>query len=375
MEGAPGAGAAPATLAGAGGAASRLSADETVPRLLRLAGAWGWRLVLVGLVGYFSFRIAVALRLVVIPFLAALLVTALLQPLAARLIRAGLPRLAATWVALLVPAAALAGLGTLATDRVRAGYPALAAEVQRTVRQVEHALAGPPFRITDLRLNQLFGRLLNYLAAHKSLVAGTVITGGRIFIEVVAGLILTAFITFFLLKDGNRIWSWLVSGLRPQARARADRAGAAAWQALVSYIRGTTAIAAIHAVIIGLVLWLLGVPLLIPLAIGIFAAAFVPLVGILVMGALAILITLATRGWVAALILLIVLLAENQIEGHLLQPQLVGRLVRLHPLAVIIALAVGGIVAGIVGAIVAVPAAAVIVHAWPYLRAEGDSVP
>ena len=126
--------------------------------------------------------------------------------------------------------------------------------------------------------------------------------------------------------------------------------------------------AAIHAVFIGLALWLLGVPLLVPLVILVFLAAYVPLIGILVAGALAILVTLGTKGWIAAVILLVVFLVENQIESHLLQPLVVGRIVRLHPLAIILVLAVGGIVAGIAGAIVAVPAAAALCYAWPHLR-------
>ena len=265
--------------------------------------------------------------------------------------------------------------GTLVANRVQADYPQLASEVRRTVHEVQAYLSGPPFRLRGIRLDQLSSKLLDYLAQHKSVVAGTVVTGGRYFIEVLTGLILTAFITFFLLKDGRKIWSWLISGLRPSAHRRAVQAGDAAWQALIGYIRGTTVVAAIHAVFIGLALWLLGVPLLVPLVILVFIAAYIPLVGILVVGALAILITLATKGWIAAVILLAVFLAENQIESHLLQPLVVGRIVRLHPLAIIVVLAVGGIVAGIPGAIVAVPSAAVISYAWPYLRGDHDHDP
>ena len=145
-------------------------------------------------------------------------------------------------------------------------------------------------------------------------------------------------------------------------------AGDQGWHALVNYMRATTLVACIHAVLLGLALWILGVPLLVPLIILVFIAAFIPLIGILVVGALAILIALATKGLVAAVILLAVLLVENQIEGHLLQPLLVGRIVRLHPLAIILVLAVGGIIAGIPGAIIAVPTAAVITYAWPALR-------
>src|SRR5260370_21647579 len=175
------------------------------------------------------------------------------------------------------------------------------------------------------------------------------------------------FITFFLLKDGERIWAWLIKGLPPEGRRRAQNAGRAAWTALVNYVRRTTAVAAIHAVFIGLALFILGVPLLVPLVILVFLAAFVPLVGILVAGALAILVTLGTRGWLAAVILLAVFLIENQIESHLLQPLVVGRIVRLPPLASILVLAVGGIMAGTAAAIVAGPAPPPIRYSWPPL--------
>ena len=346
------------------------SADSSVPRLLKAAAAWSWRLILVAAVAYLLFKVADALRLLVIPLIASLLLSALLQPLTRLLRRIGLSALAATWATVLATMAVLVGLGTLITNRVQADYPRLAAEVRRTVHEVQVYLAGPPFRLNGARLDDLFSRLLSYLAQHKSLVAGTVLTGGKYFLEVLTGLILTMFITFFLLKDGEKIWTWLISGLAPAARRRAHRAGAAGWQALVSYVRGTTIVAAIHALLIGLALWLLGVPLLVPLVILVFIASYIPLIGILVVGALAITVTLATTGYVAALILLAVFLAENQLESHLLQPLVVGRIVRLHPLAIIVVLAVGGIVAGIPGAIVAVPTAAVISYAWPYLRAD-----
>jgi predicted PurR-regulated permease PerM len=345
-----------------------------VPPLLRNAASWCWRLLLVAAVLYLAFKIADALRLFVIPLIAALLLCALLQPLTALLRRAGLPGLAATWCTVLLTIAVLGGIGLLIANRVQADYPALASELRRTIREVQNYLSGPPFRLKGVRLNQLSSKVLSYLAKHRAVVTGAVVTGGRYAIEVLTGFILTVFITFFLLKDGRKIWTWLTSGLRPQARERARRAGDAGWQALVAYVRGTTVVAAIHAVFIGLALWLIGVPLAVPLTMLVFLAAYIPLVGILVVGALAIVITLATKGWIAAVILLAVFLAENQIESHLLQPLVVGRIVRLHPLAIIVVLAIGGIVAGIPGAIVAVPAAAVISYAWPYLRGDYDDV-
>ena len=347
-----------------------------VPAWLRLAGGWAWRLLVVGLVIYLAFRVASALRLVVLPSVAALLLTALLRPLTARLRRAGLPSLAATWCTVLVVLVVLAGVVVLAATQTSADYQALVRELGNSAQDLERSLAGPPFHLGRAGLQQLANRLLSYLNHHESAVAGTVLSGGRFFLELVAGTVLTIFITFFLLKDGDRIWAWLTRFFAPEGRQRVRGAGAAAWQALTYYVRGTIAVAAIHAVVIGLTLWVLGVPLLAPLVILVFLAAFVPLVGILVVGALAVAVTLATRGWLAALILLAVFILENQLEGHLLQPLVVGHMVRLHPLAIILVLAVGAAIAGIAGAVVAVPVTAALVRAGPYLRGRaGPATP
>jgi predicted PurR-regulated permease PerM len=355
--------------------AGRLPREPAVPHALQRAADWSWRLLLVGLLIYVAFRVASALALVVLPCIAALLLTALLQPLTARLRRTGMPSLAATWCTVLAAVVVLAGLGILTANRVSADYPRLRKEVKHTAHEVQSSLAGSPFHVSSTRLDQYYEQFTHFVSQHQSLIAGTVLTGGRIVLELLTGLILMIFITFFLLKDGDRIWAWLIKGLPPEARRRAGNAGPAAWTALVNYVRGTTAVAAIHAVFIGLALWILGVPLLVPLIILVFLAAYIPLVGILVAGAAAILVTLGTKGWIAAVILLGVFILENQIEGHLLQPLVVGRIVRLHPLAIILVLAVGGIIAGIAGAIVAVPAAAAISYAWPYLRGASPDPP
>jgi predicted PurR-regulated permease PerM len=343
-----------------------------IPRWLQTAAGWSWRLLLLGLLLYVIARIASALRIVVLPCVAALLLTALLQPLTTRLKRAGMPVILATWCSLLVAVAVIAGVGTLIGVRVSQEYPTLVSDVTHFGHQVQSWLAGPPFHIRRARLDQLVGNAVNEIKAHKSQVAGTVLTGGKYVVEIVTGTILTLFVGFFLIKDGDRIWAWLTGFLSPDRADRAGRAGRAAWQVLVNYVRGTVLIAVIHSAVIGFTLWILGVPLVIPLAAVVFLAAFIPLIGILFAGALAIGVTLATKGWVAAVILLVVFLLENQLDGHLLQPQVVGRIIRLHPLAVILVLAVGGVLAGIPGAVVAVPTAAAITRAWPELRRGPD---
>jgi predicted PurR-regulated permease PerM len=360
-NGTPGAGAAPAA------APPELQAGS-VPRWLQTSAAWSWRLLLLAAALYVAARVAALLYIVVVPCAAAILLTALLQPLTARLRRRGMSPLAATWCTLLLAIVLLGGAGWLVTTRVQADYPSLVTQFKHTTTQVQAWLAGPPFHLHTGSLQQLSNDVVKYLSQHKSAVEGTVVTGSRIVVELLAGVVLCFFVSFFLIKDGDRIWRWLTSRFQPERRRRADLAGGAAWQAVVYYVRGTVAVAAIHAVVLGITLTIIGAPLVAPLALFMFVAAFVPLLGVLVAGAVALLVVLATKGWIAAIIVLIVMVVMNQLEGHLLQPQVVGKMVRLHPLAVILVLAVGGVVAGIAGAVVAVPITAAITRAARALR-------
>ena len=342
--------------------------QKRVPSWLQTGAAWSWRLLLLAVAIYLIARVLGILYIVVVPCIAALLLTAVLQPLTSRLRRAGLPALAATWVTLLIAAVVVGGLIALVANRVSADYPTVLAEAKHTTAQVQSWLAGPPFHVKNSNVQKFLNNIPSYLSKHKSLVEGTVVTGGKIATEFFGGLVLMLFVTFFLIKDGERIWNWLLGAMRTQTARRMDRAGHASWLVLVYYMRGTVAVAAIHAVVVGVALSIMGVPLALPLAVVVFVAAFVPLVGLLVAGALAIVVTLATKGWVDAVILLGILIIEDQLEAHLLQPQVVGKMIRLHPLAVILSLAAGGVLAGIPGAVVAVPIVAVITRALPELR-------
>jgi predicted PurR-regulated permease PerM len=346
------------------------AASSDVPRWLRVGAGWAWRLLLLAALLYVAGRVAALLYLVIVPFAAAILLTALLQPMAARLRRLGLGPLAATWCTLLLAFAVIGGTVWLVTTRVEAEYPALVAQVGRTSTQIQRWLASSPFHIKTGNLARLSDSLVNYLSQHRSTVEGAALTGGRIVVELLAGIVLCFFISFFLIKDGERIWAWLVSGFSPQRGRRADLAGHAAWHAVVYYVRGTIAVAAIQAVVMGVTLTIIGSPLVAPLAVFMFLAAFVPLAGVLIAGTAAILIVLASKGLIAAVIVLAVMVVMNQLEGHLLQPQVVGKMVRLHPLAVILVLAVAGVVAGIAGAVVAVPVTAALTSASRALRSD-----
>jgi predicted PurR-regulated permease PerM len=339
-----------------------------VPRWLQTAAAWSWRLLLLAIAVYIVARVAAVLYLVVVPCGAAILLTALLQPLTGRLRRAGLGPLGATWCTLLLAIVALAGAVFLVTNRVQAEYPTLVTQFKHTTVQIQSWLAGPPFHLRTGNLQRLSNDAVKYLSQHKSLVEGTVVTGSKIVVEILAGVVLCFFVSFFLIKDGDRIWAWLTGRLGAERKRRTDLAGHAAWQAIVYYVRGTMVVAAIHALVMGVTLTIMGAPLVAPLTLFMFLAAFVPLVGVLVAGGLAILVVLAAKGWIAAVILFGIMVVMNQLEGHLLQPQVVGKMVRLHPLAVILVLAVGGVVAGIAGAVVAVPITAAVTRAAHALR-------
>ncbi len=197
-----------------------------VPRWLQVAGGWAWRLLFIGIVIYLAYRVAGRLALVVIPCAGALLLTALLQPLAARLHRVGLPMLAATWCTLLSAVIVLAGTITFVTIRVRAEYAGLVTQVRHTSHQIQAWLAGPPLHLKTTSLQTSSNKLLTYLGQHKSLVAGTVLTGGQIVFEVLGGIVLMLFVTFFLIKDGERIWAWLTRAFGADGSQRANRPAA-----------------------------------------------------------------------------------------------------------------------------------------------------
>jgi predicted PurR-regulated permease PerM len=198
------------------------------------------------------------------------------------------------------------------------------------------------------------------------LTAGAVSTATTVG-HVLAGFFLVLFATFFFLKDGRAIWSFLIGLLPRSARDAMEQAGEYSWRTLIAYVRATVLVAFVDAMGIGLALYFIGVPLALPLSALVFLGAFIPVVGATLSGAVAVLVALVAKGPVAALLVLAAVIAVQQLEGHILQPLLLGRAVALHPLGVIVALAAGVVLAGIVGALVAVPLVAVVNTAVRYL--------
>jgi predicted PurR-regulated permease PerM len=246
--------------------------------------------------------------------------------------------------------------------------------VQVTARDVQEWLITGPLHLQEAQITRYVDEIATMVNTQRTAITGTVLTAGAVAVEVLASIVLMLFVTFFLLKDGDRIWAWFLKGFGRMA-PRVDRAGRAAWTTLSHYVQGTVAVAAVHGVIMGIVLAGMGVPLWAPLAVLIFLASFIPIVGIFFAGTVATLVTLGAKGFVYALIFIGILVVEQQLENHVLQPLIVGRALSFHPLAIILVLAVGGILGGIAGAAVAVPVAAVIYRALPELRHQPAALP
>ncbi len=336
--------------------------------------AWCLCLILVGVVVYFFVQVIARLSFVALPLAIALLLTALLFPLTRSLRRAGMRSIWATWITMIAALAVLSGTGWLVGARATEEFPNLVKQVQATVADVQEWLTTGPLHLQQTQITDYVNEVVTLIDAQRTAITGTVLTAGAVAFEVLASIVLMLFVTFFLLKDGDRIWAWFLKGFGRMS-PRVDRAGRAAWATLSHYVQGSVIVAAVHGVVMGIVLAGMGVPLWAPLAVLIFFASFIPIVGIFFAGTVATLVTLGAKGIVYALIFIGILIVEQQLENHVLQPLIVGRALRFHPLAIILVLAVGGILAGIAGAVVAVPVAAVIYRALPELRSDPPALP
>ena len=345
--------------------------DDAVPPGLRIAGAWSWRLLAIAAaLGVFGFLVAY-LRLLVIPLLIATLLSALLIPLKNWLVRHRWPAGLAVAVTELGVIAVVGALIFLVVAQVRAGYGDLQAKTIASFDEFRDWLSAPPFNVST---NDITGFLNSTFAAFQSngsgLLSGAVTVGSTV-TELLAGVLLTLFATLFILIDGPRIWAWIVRIFPRRARPALDGAGKAGWQTLQNFIRVQILVATVDAIGIGAGAAILQLPLAIPIAVLVFLGSFVPVIGAVATGALAVFVALVYNGWVVALIMLAIVLLVQQIEGHVLQPLVMGTAVKVHPLAVVLAVAGGSVVGGIAGALFAVPIVAVLNVMVGYI-ARGD---
>ncbi|MET9546499.1 AI-2E family transporter [Streptomyces sp. NPDC006627] len=349
--------------------AARPDPAAAVPWGMRVAAEAAWRLLILAGTLWVLMKVISAVQLVVLAFVAALLITALLQPTVARLRRVGLPRGLATAVTAILGFVIMGLVGWFVVWQVMENADELSGQVQDGIEDLRKWLLNSPFHVTEDQINDIATSLRDAVGANTEELTSAGLEGVTVIVEALTGILLAMFSTLFLLYDGKRIWQWFLKLVPAQARPGIAGAGPRAWRTLTAYVRGTVIVAMIDAIFIGLGIYFLGVPMAVPLAVIIFLASFVPLVGAVVSGALAVVVALVTQGVFTAVMALAVVLAVQQIEGHILQPFILGRAVRVHPLAVILSVAAGGMVAGIGGAVVAVPLVAVTNTVVGYLRA------
>lgn len=339
------------------------------PPLLRSASEWSARLLLVG-IGIVALGAVLGyLRVVALPIVVALLLTTLLLPPKRFLVGRGVPPALATAVTMVGLAVVLGGIGTAIAPSIGRQVGDLGSGVQDGVRQASRVLADKPFNLSRREVRQRVDDSLKKLRKNSGSITHGLTSGAVVVGEVLTGLILTLLLTFFFLKDGREMWLWLVSLVARGRESGADDLGSRIFIALSGYVRGIALVGLADAVLIGLALLVVGVPLVVPLMILTFFSAFVPLIGAFVAGLAAVMIALVSNGVVAALIILGAIALVQQIEGHLLYPILMSRTVNLHPAAIVLALATGGVLAGIIGVFLAVPIAATISTTITYFRA------
>ncbi|WP_307677063.1 AI-2E family transporter [Streptomyces sp. V4I2] len=349
-------------------AADRPDPALAVPWGVRVAAEAGWRLLVLAGTLWVLMRVISAVQLVVLAFVAALLITALLQPTVERLRRLGFPRGLATALTAILGFVVMGLIGWFVTWQVMENIDNLSDQVQDGIDELRKWLLNSPFHVTDKQINDIAENLREAVGANTDQITSAGLEGVTVVVEALTGILLAAFSTLFLLYDGRRIWEWTLKLVPAAARPGVAGAGPRAWRTLTAYVRGTVIVALIDAIFIGLGIYFLDVPMAVPLAVFIFLFAFIPLVGAVVSGALAVVVALVTQGVFTAVMVLVVVLAVQQIEGHILQPFILGRAVRVHPLAVVLSVAAGGMVAGIGGAVVAVPLVAVTNTVVGYLR-------
>lgn len=329
-----------------------------VPPLLVDLGGWAWRILLLLGVGWVLLQTVLRFELVTIPLALATLVTALLAPLTTMLRRRRLPRVLST-VLIVLPVVVVTG-GVLAWIFQRAinQYPALVAQLGTAVQR----LPVPSSALMDLR-----DRVVSEITSHESLITQSALQGLLTGAELVTGALLTVLFSLILLTDGDRMWQWIVRSFPRGAHGNLDEAGRFAFGQLSAWIQGTVLVALFHATVVAVTLLILGVPLVVALALIVFVASFVPIVGAFAGGGLAVLVTFAFSGPTGALILLGLLLLDDQIEAHVLQPFLIGRYVSLHPFVVAVVITVGTVLAGLPGTLFAVPLTAAIHAAFQHI--------
>lgn len=332
--------------------------SPAVPRGLRLAAAYAWRLIVIAAAVAIVVWLVIQLKVIVIPLLIAILITALLWPAFTWLLRHGVPRWLAIVISVLSTLAIVSGLIWLVVWQVGLQWGSVQDRTVEAIEQFRQYLIDGPLHLTSAQIDDALAQVWTFTQEQAQLLLSGALAVGSTLGHVAVGALLAIFILLCTLADGGGIWRWTVRLFPRAARQPVDGAARAGWITVVNYARTQLLVASIDAVGIGLGAALLGVPLAIPVAVLVFLGAFIPIVGAVVTGAVAVFLALVYNGPFIAVLMLIVVLGVQQLEGHVLQPILMGAAVKVHPLGVVLVVAGGALVGGIPGALFAVPLAA-----------------
>lgn len=346
-------------------------AASTVPLPVRAASEWSWRVLIIAVASAILIVGLIQLKTVVVPVLVATLLASLLAPAVGWLReRAGLPRTLAVVVTLIAVVGAVSGLIALAGNSIVNGLPELVDNAIAGFQDALDWLSEGPLALDQATISSWYAQIEQQLSENSQAIVNGALSLTTSAGHIAAGALIALFCLFFFLREGRTIWTWLVSLFPRAARAQVDGAGLRSWVSLGSYARTQILVAFVDGVGIGFGAWALGVPLPIPLGILVFVGAFIPIIGALLTGAIAVAVALVDGGALTALLMLAVVVAVQQIEGNLLQPLLMSRALKLHPVAVLLAVSTGTLVGGIVGALFAVPIIAVANTALKYLNGD-----
>jgi predicted PurR-regulated permease PerM len=344
--------------------------DKDIPYGVRIAASWAWRLGLLLLVGGALVWLLRQVSFLIIPVMVAALLAGLLSPITSWLRRRGLPGGLAVAVTVLGFIGLIAGALALVGRQLLIGFGELWSQALEGVKQVQDWLSAGPLHLTAAQIDQYVKEATDALQNNSSSILSGALSFGSTAGHFAAGMLLALFILIFFLLEGDRIWAFLVRLLPRKARAATFGAGRKGWSSMVSYARIQMFVAAVDAIGIGVGAAIIGVPLALPLGVLVFLGSFIPVVGALLTGIIAVLLALVANGPVNALIMLAIVLLVQQLEGHILQPLVMGKAVSLHPVAVILSVAAGSYLAGIPGALFSVPILAVANSAIRYIAAR-----
>ncbi|HEY6819776.1 MAG TPA: AI-2E family transporter, partial [Mycobacterium sp.] len=310
------------------------------------------------------------LEIIVVPLLLALMLSALLVPMVDWLDRRGAPRGGAVALVLLAGFAILGGILTFVVSQFVIGVPDLVNQVTRSIDSTKRWLIEGPLHLSRQQIDNAGNAAVQALQNNQAKLTSGALSTAATITEIVTAALLMMFTLIFFLYGGRNIWEYVTKIFPTHVRDRVRAAGAAGYHSLIGYIRATFLVALVDAAGVGTGLAIMSVPLALPLASLVFLGAFIPLVGAVLSGFLAVVVALLAKGFVYALITLGVLIGVNQLEAHILQPLVMGRAVAIHPLAIVVAISTGGVLAGVVGALLSVPTVAFFNNAFRVLLAK-----